>query len=85
MAPGKTIQPIDLDLAPSSPAGEGSSFKEARHRIEHQSVVQALTKHRGNIRRAAREIEVSPPTFYSLLEKHQLNARDFKPVPNRSR
>jgi two-component system NtrC family response regulator len=80
MAAGKSIQPADLDLAPRVAPSERSSFKEARQRIEHQSVIDALLKHRGNIRRAAKEIEVSPPTFYSLLERHQINARDFKPT-----
>jgi transcriptional regulator of acetoin/glycerol metabolism len=35
-------------------------------------------KHRGNINRVAKELGVSRPTFHELLEKHNMNAREFR-------
>ena len=78
MAQGKLIEPADLVLEHAKPASESPSLREARTRTEHQSVLEALVKHRGNISRAAKEPGVSRPTFYELLEKHNLNAREFR-------
>jgi two-component system NtrC family response regulator len=55
MAQGKLIEPADLVLEHAKPASESPSLREARTRAEHQSVLEALVKHRGNISRAAKE------------------------------
>ncbi len=78
MAQGTAIEPPDLDLALPVSTDDGGTLREVRLRAEHQSVVEALIKHRGNISRASKEIEVSRPTFHGLLDKHQINARDFR-------
>ncbi len=52
---------------------DGLSLKEARYRIEHQLLQQALEKTAGNIQHAAEELSVSRPTFYDLLKKHGLH------------
>jgi two-component system NtrC family response regulator len=78
MAAGKLIEPADLDLAPARQVNETAGLREARLRAEHQSMIEALVRHRGNISRAAKDIGVSRPTFHGLLEKHEINARDFR-------
>jgi two-component system NtrC family response regulator len=78
MAQGKFIEPPDLDLESPSVVDEGASLREARLRAERQSLIEALVKYGGNISRAAKEIRVSRPTFHGLLDKHQINAKDFR-------
>ena len=78
MARGKFIEPRDLDLEPTHPTEDGASLREARGRAEHQSLVEALIKHRGNISQAAKELAVSRPTFHGLLAKHHINAKDYR-------
>jgi two-component system NtrC family response regulator len=78
MAQGKLIEPADLDLERAEPASDSTSLREARTRAEHESVLEAIVKHRGNISRAAKELGVSRPTFHALLEKHNMNAREFR-------
>jgi DNA-binding NtrC family response regulator len=40
--------------------------------------VAALAAHRGNISRAAEELRVSRPTLHALLEKHKVDAKQFR-------
>jgi transcriptional regulator of acetoin/glycerol metabolism len=40
--------------------------------------MDVLMRTRGNITRAAKELDVSRPTFHDLLEKHQMAARAFR-------
>ena len=77
MARTRLVEPEDLDLAP--PAPEAShSLRDARRQVERDALVEALTRNRGNISQAARGLAVSRPTLHSLLEKHQVNAKDFR-------
>jgi two-component system NtrC family response regulator len=77
MSRGREITPQDLELeapvVPSTPP-----LREARAQAERQALLDALTRHRGNISHAARDLRVSRPTLHALLEKHQLDARSFK-------
>jgi transcriptional regulator of acetoin/glycerol metabolism len=41
-------------------------------------LVEALIKTRGNISQAAKHLGVSRPTFHGLLDKFQVNAREFR-------
>ena len=69
MARGRFIEPADLGI-PHARLPEHLSLREARNRVERQVVVDALTRTRGNISRAATELGVSRPTLHSLLDKH---------------
>jgi two-component system NtrC family response regulator len=40
--------------------------------LEREMVEQALERHSGNIVKAAQAIGVSRPTFYDLMNKHNL-------------
>ncbi len=77
MAEGLYLGPEDLDLPfpPGDKAPERLSLKEARHRLELDLLVQALTLHRGNLSRAAEELGISRPTLYELLRKYGLRGK----------
>jgi two-component system NtrC family response regulator len=77
MARGHLIEPADLDLqaADLEPAG---SLRQARERVEREALVDVLSRHRGNISKAARSLEVSRPTLHGLLDKHNIDASTFR-------
>jgi two-component system NtrC family response regulator len=77
MSRGRVIVPSDLDLAPAEPAQVGS-LRDTRERVERQTLVEVLSRHRGNVSQAARELKVSRPTLHGLLDKHGINAKDFR-------
>ncbi|MGH7314164.1 MAG: helix-turn-helix domain-containing protein, partial [Candidatus Rokuibacteriota bacterium] len=77
MARGRLIEPVDLDLAPA-PGEPAVSLRASRDQAEREALVEALTRYRGNISRAARELAVSRPTLHGLLDKHKVSARAFR-------
>jgi two-component system, NtrC family, response regulator len=79
MARGQFIEPMDLGI-PNPGRTERLSLREARNRVERQVVVDALTRTRGNISRAATELGVSRPTLHGLLEKHGIDSRELRPA-----
>jgi two-component system NtrC family response regulator len=83
MTDGTHIEPEDLDLALSEEdrSTQRLSLKEARGRAEANALMQALLTHNWNMRRVARELEITPPTLYHLLRKHGLGGRGgtFRP------
>jgi two-component system NtrC family response regulator len=79
MARNRFIEPGDLGIPYTGPP-QRVSLKEARNRVERQVVVDALTRTRGNISRAASELGVSRPTLHGLIEKHGIASREMKPA-----
>lgn len=77
MSRGREILPEDLGLA-ASEAPPTLPLRQARNQAERQTLLEALSRHRGNISHAARELGVSRPTLHALLHKHQLDAKTFK-------
>ncbi len=77
MSRGRLIEPADLDLAPAD-AGQAESLRDTRARVERQTLVEVLTRHRGNVSQAARELKVSRPTLHGLLDKYAIQAKDFR-------
>jgi two-component system NtrC family response regulator len=77
MSRGRVIMPADLDLAPAEPTQMGS-LRDTRERVERQTLVEVLSRHRGNVSQAARELKVSRPTLHGLLDKHAINAKEFR-------
>ncbi len=83
MARGKFIEPADLGF--EAPAGSGEAprpLKEARNQLERELLLQALTRTRGNISQAAKELGVSRPTLHDLLDKHAIDGRLLRPSAN---
>jgi two-component system NtrC family response regulator len=74
---GRFIEPAGLGIA-AAERTERLSLREARNRVERQIVVEALTRTRGNISRAAVELGISRPTMHDLLNKHQIAGRGIE-------
>ena len=79
MASGAEILPEDLGLKVGGNyrrrlAEEDVTLKEARNMLERDIVEQALERYSGNIVKAAQAIGVSRPTFYDLMNKHNLKS-----------
>jgi two-component system NtrC family response regulator len=71
------LRPEDLELAEAK--GESPhTLQEARDDAERRLLMQALTRSAGNITRAARDVDVSRPTFHDLLRKHGIEAERFR-------
>jgi two-component system NtrC family response regulator len=74
------ISAADLDLDEPEPNGaQGAadpdhimSLRQAREIAERQAVEAALRRTGGNLTTAARLLEISRPTLYSLLRQHGL-------------
>jgi two-component system NtrC family response regulator len=71
MARGGLITAEDLDL-------QADTQDRTRDEAEREDLVESLGRHGGNISRAARELQISRPTFHGLLERHGINAKDFR-------
>ncbi len=78
MARGRVIEPAELDLEPAPDPERAASLRQARERAERDALVEALSRHRGNISQAARALQVSRPTFHGLIDKHHINAKQFR-------
>ncbi len=69
MAEGNRIAPADLELEGPVARLDGRTLKEAREELERELVQRALSRHKGNISQAARQLGISCPTLYELMEK----------------
>jgi two-component system, NtrC family, response regulator len=71
------VRPEDLELAErkEQPA---RSLNEARDHAERELILEALTNNAGNITRAAKDVDVSRPTFHDLLRKHGIDAAKYR-------
>jgi len=77
MAQNPLVEPGDLGLVPQPPT-EPSTLREARQRAERTALVAALTRTRGNISLAARNLAISRPAFHDLLKRHHVMASQFR-------
>jgi two-component system NtrC family response regulator len=68
------LRPEDLELESDVPAEAPRTLQDARDEAERRLLLEALTRNAGNITRAARDIQVSRPTFHDLLRKHAIDA-----------
>jgi two-component system NtrC family response regulator len=78
MAQGRWVEPTDLELQTFETPDATATLREIRNKAEHQALVEALVKHRGNISQASKELKVSRPTLHGLVEKYSVNAREFR-------
>ncbi len=68
MADGGRITPLDLGIADINEY-EGQGLGKARQAVERQMVEAALARNKGNLTRAAAELEISRPSLYELIDK----------------
>jgi two-component system response regulator HydG len=78
VAQSSEIEPDDLPdelraARPACPAAEGT-VAAARERAEREMVVSTLTRNKGEITAAARELQVSRTTMWRLMKKHGIEA-----------
>lgn len=77
MAESSMIEPQDLAFT-DEPEKRGFSaaravtLKEARDRLERDLIISAIDRHKGNIVKAAEELDVSRPTLYDIMKRHGL-------------
>ena len=69
MAESGRITPKDLGLISPYSEYEGQGLGKAREAVERQMVESALARNKGNLTRAAAELEISRPSLYELIEK----------------
>jgi len=68
MADSGRITPKDLGISQYSDF-EGQGLGKARQAVERQMIEAALARNKGNLTRAAAELEISRPSLYELLDK----------------
>jgi two-component system response regulator HydG len=81
VAPGPRIDEDDLPeelfasrLAdPASHSADGS-VAAARERAEREMILATLSRHRGELSAAARELQVSRTTLWRMMKKHQISS-----------
>ena len=57
-------------------------LKAAVAAVERQLIVLALLAAQGNITHAARQLQITRPTLYSLIKKHKLHAGTLQMIPH---
>lgn len=74
LADGNQIEASDLGLAPSSQLEKGSieTLEACVLRAEQQALRAALMHYPNNMREVAQQLQISRPTLYRLLRKHQI-------------
>lgn len=81
LADGPKVTAADFDLEPTGPtpsrqaaigADDVLTLRDARERAEREALSAALARADGNLTAAARLLEVSRPTLYSLLRQHDV-------------
>jgi len=75
MADSGRITPQDLGLTSTSTEFIGQSLGKAREAVERQMIEGALSRNKGNISRAAVELEISRPSLYELMQKLGISRR----------
>ena len=78
MAPARSIEPADLELADTASDTRLPTLRESRSENERKLVIDSLARNRGNISRAAQAVGVSRPTFHEMLSRHGIDAKAFR-------
>jgi two-component system, NtrC family, response regulator len=74
MAENGRITPRDLGISQYSEF-EGQGLAKARQAVERQMIEAALARNKGNLTRAAAELEISRPSLYELIDKLGISRR----------
>ena len=73
MAEGKQIGPADLGLELPIAERMPMNLRQVRQQAERQALQRVLAITGGNISKAAELLGITRPTFYDLMQKHNLN------------
>ena len=76
MAEGEYVTALALDLPLSGPNTSApiTTLRIARERAEREAVQRALALAEGNVSKAAKLLEISRPTLYTLMQQHKMQA-----------
>ncbi len=66
------IREEDLGLPLERSVQEKPTLRELREIFEKEIVLESLIRHRGNVTRVAQELDVSKPSVYHFIKKHNL-------------
>ncbi len=72
MSDGQLLTPTDLEFESGFSPYVRLGLKEARDALERSLVEEALRRNEGNISQAAKELNISRPTLYELMDKHDI-------------
>ncbi|BCX87862.1 two-component system, NtrC family, response regulator [Methylomarinovum tepidoasis] len=72
LAQGPKIRAEDLKLSPPETTRRLLTLKEAREEAERQALAAALSAADGKVAKAAEILDVTRPTLYALLDRHNL-------------
>jgi len=75
MACDKFITPVDMGL---KNINIDLNLEEARNKLEQEYIIEALTRNNGNVTHAAAELNITRQSFYDLLKKHGMDAREYR-------
>jgi two-component system NtrC family response regulator len=77
LADGRVITAADLGFAGPGAMGQTLDLKEARRNLEKRVIGMAITKHGGNVSKAAEELGLARPTLHHLIRKYGIKSRDL--------
>lgn len=82
MAEGAEITPRDLDLTCDAATGANGldSLRASHRRIETELIVKAMNLRRGNLSRAAQDLEISRSTLYRKIREYHLDQFLHSPI-----
>jgi two-component system NtrC family response regulator len=69
MSEGNRVSRDELGLDSSFNRFFGLTLKTARESVEREMINRALLKNKGNVSKAASELDISRPTLYELMDK----------------
>lgn len=82
LSSGSVLTAHDLGIAPD-PLPLGVNLKSAKQAMELDFIRKALSRNKGIVSRAARELGISRVNLYDLMQKHHIRIQEFK-VPARN-
>ncbi|MBD3169484.1 MAG: PEP-CTERM-box response regulator transcription factor [candidate division Zixibacteria bacterium] len=68
----KEITPADMGFTPGVEEFRPTTLSEFRQKNEADYIREVLARFKGNISKAARELDISRSTLYDLMEKYQI-------------
>lgn len=77
LTPHPLLKPVDLGFAPEQMPTD-VNLKIAKKAIEMDFVKKALSRNRGIVSRAARELGISRVNLYELIGKYDIRLHEFK-------
>jgi two-component system NtrC family response regulator len=77
LAEGQFIVPSDLELEPATGSDRSASYslREAREELEREIVSKKLQQNGGNVSKTAKDLGISRPTLYELMNRYGLDWR----------